>query len=198
MPAKKKVTTAVAEEETAKVTKKATKKVADTKADAKETKEKKVTAAKAAKPAAEKKAAAEPAAEKKTAAKKTTEKKPAEKKATTKKTTAKKTTTKKAAAVKEEVAKKSFQEYKDVINWKKWEAHNMNWLYIEVNASDLMTELEAGVNNIETCANAILDCMLEGDHFIVEPKGDRIAPELTVRYYCDNLSEDRRKWADVQ
>ncbi|MCI2154935.1 MAG: hypothetical protein PUG17_04195 [Stecheria intestinalis] len=81
------------------------------------------------------------------------------------------------------------------MNWKKWEAHNMNWLYIEVNAGDLMTELEAGVNNIETCCNAILDCMLEGDTFIVQT--DKPDTKLTVRYYCDNLAEDRRKWSDV-
>ena len=67
--------------------------------------------------------------------KKPAEKKPAEKKAAP---------AKKAAEKKPEVAKKSFKEYKDVINWKKWEAHNMNWLYIEINAGDLMTELEAG------------------------------------------------------
>lgn len=138
------------------------------------------------------------------------EKKPAKKttakKATTKKTAAKKTaakkTTKKAAAKKEEkkpeVVKKPFQEYKDVINWKKWEAHNMNWLYIEINAKDLLTELEAGVDNMDTCCNAILDCMLEGDYFVVEPKNEtKIADELTVRYYCDNLSESRRKWSEV-
>ncbi|MCH4207316.1 MAG: hypothetical protein LKF79_04370 [Solobacterium sp.] len=88
------------------------------------------------------------------------------------------------------------QEYKDVINWKKWEAHNMDWLYIEINAGDLLTELEAGADNIDTCCKAILDCMLEGDGFIVEPKeADKINPTLTVRYYCDNLSEDRRKYS---
>lgn len=116
------------------------------------------------------------------------------------KKTAKKVTQKKSVKKepKVEVVKKSFQEYKDVINWKKWEAHNMNWLYIEVNAKDLLTELEAGVDNLDTCCNAILDCMLEGDFFVVEPKKeDKIADELTVRYYCDNLSESRRKYSEV-
>ena len=101
----------------------------------------------------------------------------------------------KKAEKKPAVVKKSAQDYKDVINWKKWEAHNMDWLYIEVNAGDLMTELEAGVNNLSNCCDAILDCMLEGDGFIVEPKEkNKKSDSLTVRYYCDNLSEDRKKY----
>ena len=101
----------------------------------------------------------------------------------------------KVTAAKKTVVKKGVQEYKDVINWKKWEAHNMNWLYIEVNAGDLMTELEAGVNNIKTVTEAMLDSMLEGDTFIVE--SEKASTKLTVRYYCDNLSEERRKYSEV-
>ena len=123
----------------------------------------------------------------KAAAKKPAAKKPAAKKAPAKK-----------AEPKPEVVKQTVQKYKDVINWKKWEAHHMNWLYIEVNAGDLMTEIEAGVDNLNTCCAAILDCMLEGDGFIVEPKeADKVSSSLTVRYYCDNLSEDRRKYSEV-
>ena len=112
------------------------------------------------------------------------------KKTATKSTTKKTTTTKKAT-----VEKKSLQHYIDVINWKKWEAHNMNWLYIEINANDLLTEVEAGVNNVKTVCAAMLDTMLEGDGFIVEPKTKtKVSASLTVRYYCDNLSESRRKY----
>ena len=112
------------------------------------------------------------------------------KKTATKSTTKKTTTTKKAT-----VEKKSLQHYIDVINWKKWEAHNMNWLYIEINANDLLTEVEAGVNNVKTVCAAMLDTMLEGDGFIVEPKTNtKVSASLTVRYYCDNLSESRRKY----
>jgi hypothetical protein len=122
---------------------------------------------------------------------------PAKKAAAPKKAAAVKKAAEKApVAKKAETPKKNIQEYKDVINWKKWEAHNMDWLYIEINAGDLLTELEAGADNIDTCCKAILDCMLEGDGFIVEPKeADKINPTLTVRYYCDNLSEDRRKYS---
>ena len=157
--------------------------------------EPKVTAAKktVVKKAAEVKKAevkkAEVKAEVKTAVKKE------EKKTAVKATVAKKAAVKKPAAKKPAVVKKGVQEYKDVINWKKWEAHNMNWLYIEVNAGDLMTELEAGVNNIKTVTEAMLDSMLEGDTFIVE--SEKASTKLTVRYYCDNLSEERRKYSEV-
>ena len=117
------------------------------------------------------------------------------KKTAVKATVAKKAAAKKPAAKKPAVVKKGVQEYKDVINWKKWEAHNMNWLYIEVNAGDLMTELEAGVNNIKTVTEAMLDSMLEGDTFIVE--SEKASTKLTVRYYCDNLREERRKYSEV-
>ena len=104
----------------------------------------------------------------------------------------------KKTAKKPVVEKKSLQHYIDVINWKKWEAHNMDWLYIEVNAGDLLTEVEAGVSNLKTACNAILDCMLEGDTFIVEPKSKtKVSASLTVRYYCDNLSETRKKYSEV-
>ena len=152
-------------------------------------KETKVTAAKKVVKKAD---APAPAAEvKKTAVKKETVRKEPTKKAAGKK----EAPAKKAAEKKPAVIKKTVQEYKDVINWKKWEAHNMNWLYIEINAGDIMTELEAGVNNIKTVVDAILDCMLEGDTFIIE--SDKPSTKLTVRYYCDNLSEERRKYSEV-
>ncbi len=158
-------------------------------------KEEKKTAKKPAKTAAKK------TAEKKTTAKKTTakaaaEKKTAEKKPAAKKTAAKKAPAKKAAAKKAEpvVNKKSVQHYEDVINWKKGEAHAMDWLYIEIKAGDLLTEVEAGVDNLDATCQAILNCMLEGDGFIYDPGENKVSPDLTVRYYCDNLSEDRRKY----
>ncbi len=144
----------------------------------------------AKKPAAKKKTTA--AAETAEPAKKTT-KKTAEKKTAEKKPAAKKTTKKAAAAPAEEPAKKTVQEYRDVINWKKWEAHNMDWLYIEVNAGDLLNELEAGADNMAACVEAVKDCMLEGDYYIVQADDGT----LSVRYYTDNLSEWRRKYSEV-
>ena len=167
MPAKKVVETA---EETV-ATKKTTNKAATTKAAAKTTTKKTATAKKA------------PAAKKTT--KKTTAKKVAEPKAVETKVEEKKP----------EVVKKTVKNYEDIINWKKGEAHAMDWLYIEINAGDLLTEVEAGVDNLATACQAILNCMLEGDGFIVEPaEENKVNSSLTVRYYCDNLSQDRRKY----
>ncbi len=172
MPAKKKTETVAVEEK---------------KTEAKKAPAKKTTAKTAAK-------SAEP---KTTAAKKTTTKKATTaKKPAAKKTTAKKSTAKVAEPV-VEVNKKSVKDYEDVINWKKGEAHAMDWLYIEINAGDLLTEVEAGVDNLKSACNAILNCMLEGDGFIVEPaEEDKVNASLTVRYYCDNLSQDRKKYFD--
>ena len=127
-------------------------------------------------------------AEKKTAAKKTAADKPVEAAVETKKTTAKK-------VEKPTVVKKTQQDYMDLINWKKGEAHGMDWLYIELNAGDLLNEAEAGVSNTAACYKAMLETMLDGDEFIVETK--RTSSKLTVRYYCDNLSESRRKYSEV-
>lgn len=98
---------------------------------------------------------------------------------------------------KKEQSKKTVNEYIDVINWKKWEAHHANILYIEINASDLLTEKEAGVSNVKTVASAMLETMLEGDVFVTELK-NKLSSKLTVRYYCDNLSESRKKFKEVE
>ena len=199
MPAKKTVKTAEAKETETKTTKKAAAKKA---APAKKAEEKpaaapKKTAAKKAAPkkAAEKNAEPEVKAETKAAPKKAAAKKTAEKKAAAPKKTAAKKTVKKVQEP--EVIKKSVKDYEDIINWKKGEAHAMDWLYIEINAGDLLTEVEAGVDNLTATCEAILNCMLEGDGFIVEPaEENKVSTALTVRYYCDNLSEDRRKYFD--
>ena len=150
-------------------------------------KEETVSAVKEAPKAAEKKPV------KKAAAKKPAAKKPAAKKVAPKR----KAAPKKETVQKPVVNKKTVKDYEDVINWKKGEAHAMDWLYIEINAGDLLTEVEAGVDNLATACNAILNCMLEGDGFIVEPsEPDKVSDTLTVRYYCDNLSEDRKKYFD--
>jgi hypothetical protein len=144
----------------------------------------------AVKPVAEK-AAVKKTAEKKTAVKKTAEKKAPAKRAARK--TAAKPAAKKAAAP--AVEKKDVQYYIDKINWKKGEANGMDWLYIEISAEGLLTEFEAGVDNIETVCKAMLETMLEGDTFInATSAADHIDRELKVRYYCDNLSPERKKY----
>ena len=94
--------------------------------------------------------------------------------------------------------KKTQNEYIDIINQKKWEAHNKQWLYIELNAKNLLDEIEPKVSNLTAVCKAMLETMLEGDYFIQEPKvKTKVGGVLTVRYYTDNLSPERRSYAEA-
>lgn len=96
------------------------------------------------------------------------------------------------------MAKMEMKEYLEHLQAKKVEANQKQWLYIEVNAKDFNEEVEPGVKNINTCCKAMLDAMLEGDYFVVEPKNkSKCAAALTVRYYVDNLNPSRRKYSEV-
>ncbi|MBR2811317.1 MAG: hypothetical protein IKD69_08050, partial [Solobacterium sp.] len=131
---------------------------------------------------------AEPAAEEKKPVKRTRKPKAAaeevkaEEPAAEEKKPAKRT--KKAKAEEPAVQKMTVQDYIDKINWKKGEAHGMDWLYIEISGADLQTEFEADIDNMEVINQAIKATMLEGDTFMDETEG----ASLTVRYYCDNPS----------
>ena len=93
------------------------------------------------------------------------------------------------------MAKLTMNDYSAKLQEMKWEAHNKEWLYIEVNAKDLMNELEPGAKNINTACKAILDALLEGDRILVTPKTKTgMGTALTVRYYVDNLHESRQKY----
>lgn len=87
------------------------------------------------------------------------------------------------------------QQYTSIINQKKQDAHQAQWLYIEINAKNLMEECEPGIRNQITCCKAILDSLLEGDRILVCPKSkSKCGGALTVRYYTDNLSPERKKY----
>ncbi|WP_367652819.1 hypothetical protein [Holdemania filiformis] len=54
------------------------------------------------------------------------------------------------------------------------------------------------MNNLTACCKAMIEIMLEGDRFMELPKvKTKIGGALTVRYYCDNLSPERRKYSEV-
>lgn len=92
----------------------------------------------------------------------------------------------------------TIDQYVERIKAMKNEAHDNN-LYIEVNAKELLEACEPKVKNLNVCCKAILNEMLEGDYFIVEPKNrSKCAGTLTVRYYVDNLSPERRTYAEAQ
>lgn len=105
---------------------------------------------------------------------------------------------KKAAKSAEKPEKWSESQYAAVLQEKKQTAHDKMWLYIDINAKDLMEEYEPGIKNLTSACKAMLASMLEGDGFIEEPKvKTRIAGKLTIRYYVDNLSPERRTWAEA-
>lgn len=89
-------------------------------------------------------------------------------------------------------------QYEAYLAQKKQEAHDKMWLYIEVNAKDLLAECEPGVKNLSATCKAMLNQMLEGDGYIVEPKiRTKVAGALTVRYYVDNLDPSRRTYFEA-
>lgn len=88
--------------------------------------------------------------------------------------------------------------YEQRLKEMKQDAHDKMWLYIEVNARDLLADCEPGTKNLNAACKGMLAQMLEGDVFIQEPKvRSRIAGTLTVRYYVDNLSPERRTWMEA-
>ncbi len=96
------------------------------------------------------------------------------------------------------MAKWTQEQYATTIRAKKQEAHDKMWLYVEINASELLEECEPKVKNLTNCCKAMLDAMLEGDFFVVEPKvKSKVAGKLTIRYYVDNLHPSRRKYWDI-
>ena len=92
---------------------------------------------------------------------------------------------------------KSIEEFERIIRFKKQEFSANGWNALEINAKDLMTSIGAGDEDLMAAVEAMQECMLEGDCFINDAgSGHRQCPELTVRYYCDNLSPDRRKYSE--
>ena len=51
------------------------------------------------------------------------------------------------------------EQYASIINSKKQDAHEMQWLFIEINAKELMEECEPGVRNQTVCCKAMLDAL---------------------------------------
>lgn len=90
------------------------------------------------------------------------------------------------------------EQYAQLLKDRKQSEHDAMHLYMDVNAKDLVDECEPGVKNLTAACNAMLDAMLEGDTFVVEPKiRTKVAGKLTIRYYVDNLHPGRRTYAEA-
>ena len=88
--------------------------------------------------------------------------------------------------------KKTEWDYAEIVRWKKHEIRINGWNEYDVTAKELMEEVEPGVQNRSACIEGMLKNMLEGDVFLHGNEHDR-NENFAVRYYCDNLSESRRK-----
>jgi hypothetical protein len=87
------------------------------------------------------------------------------------------------------------EDFAKIINFKKQEFQANGWNALDIKAARLLESASGKDEDLPAAVEAMYDCMLEGDQFLNDPGEDkRVTPELTVRYYCDNLSESRRKY----
>lgn len=91
------------------------------------------------------------------------------------------------------MAKLSIEQYIEAINAKKWYVHNNGGNELQINAYDLMIELNDQAN-LRVCGNALKELLLEGDKVLKSCVGRK---DYTVLYYCDNLDQSRRKLSEI-
>ena len=90
--------------------------------------------------------------------------------------------------------KKTIDEYRVIIKELKQQAHDSNELFIEVKTDDLMMKIEPAGKNVRTVSSALDKELLEGDIILESRVGRR---DFTVRFYCDNLSQERRTYYEA-
>lgn len=86
------------------------------------------------------------------------------------------------------------EDFEKVINFKKQEFQANGWNALDIRAGGLVKSVCGADEDLPAAVEAMYECMLEGDQLINDPgEENRVTPEFTVRYYCDNLSPSRRK-----
>ncbi len=85
------------------------------------------------------------------------------------------------------------QKYESIIEFKKHEFHVNGWNALEVTCGQLIGDNRDNKEEVEAACKAMASCMLEGDCYINDCH-EQYDPDMTVRYYCDNLSSSRRKY----
>ena len=63
------------------------------------------------------------------------------------------------------MAKKTQMEYVEIINQKKLDCQAMGWVWFELNAKELNEEIEPKVSNVTAVCKAMLETMLDNDHW---------------------------------
>lgn len=81
-------------------------------------------------------------------------------------------------------------DYMEAVRFRKREYNRNGWNELVIKASDLIALTKE--KNVHAVCEGMLKNMLEGDRFIKGEK-DPYTEELEIAYYCDNLSESRRR-----
>lgn len=79
-------------------------------------------------------------------------------------------------------------DYGNIVAWKKREFNLNGWNAMDIKAEDLIREAGGEVEDLSEVIEGMKRNMLQGDQFV---SGEQNSVKLTVRYYCDNLSESR-------
>ncbi len=88
------------------------------------------------------------------------------------------------------------RKYEKIINFKKQEFHENGWNALDMNAGQLASmEIAECGGDLEAACHALRACMLEGDCYL-NLSSHEIDRNVTVRFFCDNLSPDRRKYEE--
>ena len=81
-------------------------------------------------------------------------------------------------------------EYEELIRFRKKECNLNGFNAMEVSVREIREICGSPKKDAGVIAEALMQCMLEGDSFLNE---DRNSDTFAVVYYCDNLSDSRRK-----
>lgn len=86
------------------------------------------------------------------------------------------------------MAQRTADDYGNIIAWKKREFNINGWNAMDIKVKDLIREADGDPDDLNNAVQGMKRNMLVGDHFV---SGEEGSTDLTVRYYCDNLSESR-------
>ena len=81
-------------------------------------------------------------------------------------------------------------DYKEAVYFRKREYNRNGWNELIIKASDLISL--SGEKDVKAVCDGMLKNMLEGDR-IINGSDDKPSKDLEIAYYCDNLSESRRR-----
>ncbi len=81
-------------------------------------------------------------------------------------------------------------DYKEAVFFRKREYNLNGWNEMIVKASDLMALNDE--KDVRAVCEGMLKNMLEGDR-IIKGSAEHPSKDLEIAYYCDNLSESRRR-----